>query len=90
MDNYYTLIPLLKYFAENGIYYTRAIRKDRKGMPNLRGLIHKESSKNLFLSNGELALVLWHDKKLVTVISNYHKSEIILYSRWNKGNKENI
>lgn len=56
----------------------RNLRNNIKGMLDLKNFILKVLGEYLFLNNGESTIVLWYDKKFVTIISI--TTNLILYS----------
>jgi len=73
MDNYYNSFEIVKKMKEVGIYCCGTIRQNR-GTPKVFSEIRKSFPKKSFVAyqKDQINIILWHDKKIVSVISSFH------------------
>ncbi|KAI3652734.1 hypothetical protein MP228_002159 [Amoeboaphelidium protococcarum] len=76
MDNYYTSTELFRALLDKKVYACGTFQKNRKGFPKEMAKQVEKMERGGFLwavSNGLMA-TSWKDKKVVTALTNFHKS----------------
>ena len=78
-DNFYTSTELAEKLHKDQIYLIGTIRYNRGGPKDLKNIgdSMKKGDTRIFLKNN-LMIILWYDKKLVKIISNYNDSDFTL------------
>ena len=89
MDNYYTTVNIMNLLYDKRIYSTGAIKKNSKNLPNKEAILNTESNAK-FYENRPLAFAAWKDKKIVCMISNFYKSELITREKWRNEVKKSL
>ncbi|XP_008189828.1 piggyBac transposable element-derived protein 4-like [Acyrthosiphon pisum] len=75
-DNYFTNYPLMTYLKSKNIHACGTINLTRKYLPNFK----KDKDLKLgeydwFVDQGDVSIVKWRDKRIVSLLSNFHNPE---------------
>jgi len=75
-DNYFTSYPLMTYLKSKNIHACGTINLTRKHLPNFK----KDKDLKLgeydwFVDQGDISIVKWRDKRIVSLLSNFHNPE---------------
>lgn len=75
-DNYFTSYPLMTYLKSKNIHACGTINLTRKYLPNFK----KDKDLKLgeydwFVDQGDISIVKWRDKRIVSLLSNFHNPE---------------
>ncbi|KAE9521818.1 hypothetical protein AGLY_017789 [Aphis glycines] len=75
-DNYFTSYPLMTYLKSKNIHACGTINLTRKHLPNFK----KDKDLKLgeydwFVDQGDILIVKWRDKRIVSLLSNFHNPE---------------
>ena len=75
-DNFFTSVPLMEYLKTNGVNAVGTVRTIRKALPLGMDEVLDRGECDYRVSKDGLVMFKWQDNKCVSVLSNFHGTEI--------------
>ena len=83
-DNFFTSVPLMEYLKTNGVNAVGTVRTIRKALPIGMDEVLDRGECDYRVSKDGLVMFKWQDNKCVSVLSNFHGTEISSVQRTQK------
>ncbi|KAI4481598.1 hypothetical protein M0802_013908 [Mischocyttarus mexicanus] len=89
-DRYYTSILLAEELRKMKCHLTGTIQTNRKGIPTSLKKPKLRENKTVAYKRGNTMLLAWRDKRIVTLLSNWHNAGMITTNRFIRGGTNEV